>query len=186
MGTTRLNRLRELISSYHNANPNKPPQGSYVGGEFVRYEHSDDQLNVMLKLFAEMESAERDERLIEAATLVEAWDAKADIVVMPQPRASNQIVNFANESALIAAMPQETVRRWCELYPDPNYLRRETMKAFNWYEANPIKKPKKVRGWVMALSRWFERGWPSHLKTLPSNQPGISESQMTAILRGEV
>lgn len=99
----------------------------------------------------------------------------------------SELVSFENEKTLIDSIPEATKQRWATLYPDKEFLLREVLKAFNWYENNPIKKPKKLRGWISALSSWFERGWPKHLKTIESKKAvGFSENEMTAILEGKI
>lgn len=78
---------------------------------------------------------------------------------------------FKNEIELAQAIPTPTIERWSRLYPDQEFLGRELLKAFNYYENNPRKKPKVVKGWVQALSSWFERGWVKHVVTI-KGEPG--------------
>lgn len=77
---------------------------------------------------------------------------------------------YANEKELLTSIPDKTRARWEQLYPDVEYLRRETIKAWNWYENNPKRKPKQIRGWIRALSTWYEKGWVRHVKNIPSKK----------------
>lgn len=77
-------------------------------------------------------------------------------------------VDLNSESEVVSAIPERTKRRWAVLYPEREFLEREVLKAFNYYENNPKKKPKNIRGWSRALSSWFERGWRSHVRTIPT------------------
>jgi len=76
-----------------------------------------------------------------------------------------------NEFELIMALPVDTKERWSRLYPDRTFLEREATKCFGYYKNNPKKIPRTMRGWSMALSSWFERGWPHFVKTIKS-EPG--------------
>lgn len=91
------------------------------------------------------------------------------------PSLQNQEINPQNEFELVCLMPQETKTRWARLYQSEEYLQREVIKAFNYYRNNPRKFPKTRRGWVQALSSWFERGWPAFVKTIPAEKPELSQ-----------
>lgn len=56
---------------------------------------------------------------------------------------------------------------WRELYPDAEFITRTTLKALNYYNTNPLKKPKSARGWTQALSYWFDRDWVKHQRNIP-------------------
>jgi hypothetical protein len=100
-------------------------------------------------------------------------------------KSRSELVIFKNESDFINAIPEKTKQRWSALYQDPDFLQRELLKAFNWYENNPKKKPKTVRGWIQAMSSWFERGWVKHVRTIQSQQvTGLSDSQWQNVMNG--
>lgn len=64
------------------------------------------------------------------------------------------------------------IPRWKELYPDKDFLVRESRRALVWLEANPKKATKTRRGWAQFFGGWFERSWDRHTTKGPSTQPG--------------
>lgn len=78
-------------------------------------------------------------------------------------------VEFQDESALILSIDKKILDNWGRLY-EQEYLQRELLKAWNWYANNPRKKPKSMRGWVQALSSWFERGWKHYVKNIETQK----------------
>lgn len=73
-------------------------------------------------------------------------------------------------------------KRWLELYPDQEFIKREMLKAKNWCEINPIKKPRTEKGWSRFLSSWLEKGWVNHIKTKASNKINDSESYKKSLM----
>lgn len=65
---------------------------------------------------------------------------------------------------VISRIPRQTAERWMGLYPDPDWMQRELVRAIGWYLDNGNKKPKSIRGWCQALSSWLERGWQKHAR----------------------
>lgn len=93
-------------------------------------------------------------------------------------------VKVETAQELISKIPQVTKQRWQMLYNDPEFLERELLKALNYYEANPRKMPKTVKGWTQALSSWFARGWDWRAKNIQGKKPA-EKTDIGAILRGE-
>jgi hypothetical protein len=86
----------------------------------------------------------------------------AEQVTKPKKQTKKQpiIVEAKTPEEVYKLLDHDQVERWVELYDsDKDFLRRELLKAFNYYEANPRKKPKTIRGWKMVLSSWYERAW---------------------------
>lgn len=84
---------------------------------------------------------------------------------------------FNSVEELLAHLPTETLKRWTELYPDKEFLQRETKKAFGYYcHDNPRKKPASRRGWSQALSSWLERGWSKSAKFTKGVDPNSWEA----------
>jgi len=83
----------------------------------------------------------------------------------------NEFVSPKSESELIRALPKETLERWAKLHPDAEFLNRELIKAFGYYQTNPKKCPHSRRGWANALSSWFERGWGKHASKIAGVKP---------------
>lgn len=79
-------------------------------------------------------------------------------------------VDFEDENALILSIDKKILDNWGRLY-EQEYLQRELLKAWNWYANNPRKKPKSMRGWVQALSSWFDRGWKYYVKNIETQKP---------------
>lgn len=78
-------------------------------------------------------------------------------------------VVFKTKEELISAFDEDTAHLWKSLYPDENYLRREFLKAWDYYvRTNPQKTPRTLSGWKRALGSWLERGWPQHMRTIQS------------------
>ena len=78
-------------------------------------------------------------------------------------------VVFKTKEELISAFDEDTAHLWKSLYPDENYLRREFLKAWDYYvRTNPQKTPRTLSGWKRALGSWLERAWPHHMRTIQS------------------
>lgn len=110
-------------------------------------------------------------------------------VVEPKKANRNDLVIFENDEQLVSQIPEKTKKAWMVLYNEQGeFLRRETLKAFVYYSSNPKKQPKKMTGWIRALSSWYERAWPHFVKTIPTSvatqRIGITEEEMSAILDG--
>lgn len=86
-------------------------------------------------------------------------------------RHRQQPLKFNSLDDLISSFDKETLNTWGELYPDANFIRRQSTKAWAWYRVNPVKQPKTIKGWHRALSHWFESDWPKYIKTLDSHSP---------------
>ena len=80
-------------------------------------------------------------------------------------------LKFNSVEELIGSLPKETLDRWGELYPDKDFLKRESLKAFGYYcHDNPKKRPASRSGWCRALGSWFERSWPNFAKSIPGKK----------------
>lgn len=80
------------------------------------------------------------------------------------------LISFENVNELVLAFDEETLETWSALYPDPLYLKRQTLKAFDYYRTNSKKRPTTIGGWKRALNHWFESDWPKHIKGVPPDQ----------------
>ena len=97
-------------------------------------------------------------------------------------RQRQQPMTFNSLDELLNSFDKETLRAWGSLYPDTEFLRRQALKAWEWYRVNPIKTPKTIKGWHRAFSHWFESDWTKHIKTINSNKPS-SKIDIEDILR---
>lgn len=88
-----------------------------------------------------------------------------------------------NVQELFLALPQDVLERWATLYQDQEFLSREAIKAWGYYRNNPKKTPKSQRGWIQALSSWYERGWTWRAKNTPG---AVSGPVDIAALRAEL
>lgn len=79
------------------------------------------------------------------------------------------------ENVLLAMFPTEDMLTWTRVYPDATFLQREFVKAFAYYRRNPAKQPRKVSGWIRAMSSWYDRSWPQHQKTIKANTTNSSD-----------
>lgn len=84
---------------------------------------------------------------------------------------------------LISKINPDILRRWEQLYQDPEFLNTELLKALNWYEANPKKLPKSSASWSRALSNWFAKGWEWRAKSTKGNKPAV-KVDIGEILKG--
>ena len=66
------------------------------------------------------------------------------------------------------------------LYPDPEFIPRESVKAWAWLSNNRQKSPKSVKGMRRFFASWLERGWERHRKSLPSSPAGTSDAEALA------
>ncbi len=107
----------------------------------------------------------------------------------PEPKAPKKsstltLVTFNSETDLANSLPRKQIERWAALYSDQEFIRRELIKAFGYYENNPTKRPKTVRGWIRALSSWFERGWPRHVSGIKGDN-SVSELTVESVFGKE-
>lgn len=84
-------------------------------------------------------------------------------------KSNSMPVDVLTETELVKLIPEQTKQRWSKLY-EQDFINREVVKAFGWYQDNQRKKPKTIKGWSMALSSWLERGWKYHVKMIPGQQ----------------
>lgn len=97
------------------------------------------------------------------------------------------ILSINDENELKLLLDDDLKLRLTKMYPDSNFLNRELLRAFNWYQNNPVKKPKTKRGWIRALCSWYERSWIKHIKQIKSNHNvGYSEQELKNILCEEL
>lgn len=61
-----------------------------------------------------------------------------------------------------------TQTRWLKLFP-ADYIKPEVIKALNWLENNPQKRPRSPRGLSSFMSRWLNNGFERWRKQLPTN-----------------
>ncbi len=87
-------------------------------------------------------------------------------VVRERPPDPTQIHSVEDLRNII---PAETREGWRKLYPDPQYVPREAIKAMAWCRINSRKVPKTVGGWSRFFNGWLERGWDSYRKTIESS-----------------
>lgn len=103
------------------------------------------------------------------------------VVAAPPPRQPTEATKFfipSEPSDLFLSVSPKTIERWAKLYPDRDFVSREVVKALNYYANNPKKQPRTIRGWVSAMSSWFERGWRTHQASIKGNggaNRGIAE-----------
>ena len=118
---------------------------------------------------------ELDKELDKELDTITTTSKKSGVAISSQPRRSALTpVEFISVNELFAAFDQETLSAWSNLYPDAEYLKRQSIKAWEWYRANAVKRPKTLKGWRRALNHWFDSDWAKHLKTIPSNKAGQS------------
>lgn len=92
------------------------------------------------------------------------------VELLPAVPVGTSVQKPPSSQELISSISPKIVARWAALYPE-DFLRRELLKALNYYEANPRKLPKTTKGWSQSLSSWFERGWEWAAKKYPGQQP---------------
>lgn len=132
------------------------------------------------------EEKSREEGVVPSGTTTAVAENSSPAVVVRLPKKS-QIKDLEpqNETEMLSGLSPKTLARWAKLYSDPDFLRRESIKAFGYYENNPLKTPKTVRGWTQALSTWFERAWPRHVAQIQSvTNAGLTESQFNDLVAG--
>ncbi len=83
-------------------------------------------------------------------------------------RSTTELVSFNSLTELLGAFDKETVSTWSQLYPDNEYLQRQSIKAWDYYRTNSVKTPKNLKGWKRAMNHWFESDWPKHVRNIQS------------------
>lgn len=69
---------------------------------------------------------------------------------------------------------EETRKVWHDLYPDPDYRQRESLKCWDYYRDAGRKRPTTSPGWKRVLSSWLERGWAKHAAGIPNPSATVS------------
>lgn len=69
----------------------------------------------------------------------------------------------------LSFVSHDTQRRWLTLY-SVEYISREVVKAINWLENNPQRRPRSARGASSFLTKWLDRGWERYRKQQPVNE----------------
>lgn len=129
-----------------------------------------------------MYATERDDTRREETNKNLSTDSRQ--VVQSQPVVSKATpATIDSPKVLISKIPRVTIERWALLYNDEEFLQRETLKAMTYYESNPRKTPKTVRGWTQALSSWFARAWDWRAKNTPGKKP-VTKVDIDSILKG--
>ena len=91
-------------------------------------------------------------------------DTVAVNFVSPTP-----VVVDASPPDVFSNLSFKTKERLDALYPDREFVFRESVKMQIWLEANRSKSPKSVRGWSKFVMGWLERGWENYRKTMQSS-----------------
>jgi hypothetical protein len=79
---------------------------------------------------------------------------------------------------VLSRVPQSIQTRWMDLYNDPQFIKRETLKAMNWMESRP-QNTKRIMG--RFLSNWFDKAWSNR-----AFGEGRQLPQTGLVLKGEV
>lgn len=61
--------------------------------------------------------------------------------------------------SLIEALPDQARHALIHLYPNKDFMERETWKMIYYYETHPEKRPRSLRHWTIALVRWLENAY---------------------------
>jgi hypothetical protein len=80
------------------------------------------------------------------------------------------LVDISTIEQMQKLFDDSTLRIWSQLYPDPEFLHRVTLKAVNYYNNNPKKKPRTVKGWKQTLGSWYDKDWPKHVRSIPGEK----------------
>lgn len=57
-----------------------------------------------------------------------------------------------------------------ELYPKPDYVRRQAIEASLWLGNNPQRRPASTRGMTQFFLNWLKRGWEKERMSTASNK----------------
>lgn len=105
----------------------------------------------------------------------ESISSSVEVFENPKPTQSRPKAAPVTISSLEELMSLDGMARsfqdWAVIYPDMEFLKRETLKAVAWYRDNN-KNMKTPKGWKAAIGSWFNRSWDSHSKRKPkSSEP---------------
>lgn len=103
----------------------------------------------------EEEDIEEDKELETTNVVSSGVPANASPTAAKKPRPKT----FENLEDLKNHLPETTTRRWLKLYENSEFIERELVKAFGWYQDNRHRMPKSLQGWCKALSSWLDRSW---------------------------
>jgi hypothetical protein len=96
----------------------------------------------------------------------------ADAKASTSRKSPSQTIAIENAEHLLSLIPAEVRANFMALYNDDReYLGRETLKMVSWLLANPRKNLKTVRGWILFVAGWLERGWSPYQKSIQVNRP---------------
>jgi DNA-binding MarR family transcriptional regulator len=75
----------------------------------------------------------------------------------------------------LSQVKQSTQRLWVKSYGDTAWLAAEIIKAANWLEVNPKRKP---RSFAKFMGGWFARNWDKHRKSIPTTKINIKPIEL--------
>jgi hypothetical protein len=94
-------------------------------------------------------------------------------------------LNFSEAvKALVDPVPHKVQQTWLELYPEPDFLRRELLAMVGWCATNPHKSRRTARGWSTFIGGWLRRSWDGYQRALPSQKPVIDAITLLKPLSG--
>lgn len=102
------------------------------------------------------------------------------VVVQKRTPSATALVEISSLEQIEKLFDDSTLKIWSQLYPDQDFLQRVTLKAINYYNNNPKKKPRTAKGWKQTLGSWFEKDWVKHVRAIPGEkkQEGWAEGAL--------
>jgi hypothetical protein len=84
--------------------------------------------------------------------------ATAPAAIPKKPTVYGPIPQFSGMGAVmddvLSRVPQTIQQRWIDLYADPQFIKREVLKAMNWMESRPSNQKRSLGRF---LSNWLDR-----------------------------
>lgn len=109
-----------------------------------------------------------------SSSLIEEEESELET---PPKRTRKPAIEFKPQTwaELMAGMKPAKQALWSELYPDAEYIAKESKLAFSHYhDDHPEDEPGSVAAWSRALSWWLKKGWPDHQRGLKTNHKLVS------------
>lgn len=94
-----------------------------------------------------------------SSSLSSSLDLNLKAAASAKPRRRQPKFNPNSIEELRAAFDDETRKNWSELYPDAEFRKRVSLKAWEHYRGGNRNKPTTLMGWKKIIGFWFNGDW---------------------------
>lgn len=91
-------------------------------------------------------------------------EAKKAPTVIPEFKKHDEVAQ------LLGNVSEASQKRWLSIFNgQAEFVVKEMLKAADWLDRNPARRPRTSRGYAQFCSSWLNRAWPNYQKSIPTN-----------------